>query len=225
MARERKNPPGFMIYFDSLDIFTELDDSQFREVILAAARFSRDGDEEITKHADQCVRMALRGLLPKLAADRERYIQKIEQTTKAGNAAAENRKNDSLTAASADDSQRPQADADDRSLKTTIKTTSAPSHITDVSGKRFAPPTHDEVRAYMAEYAGQKGLQVDPGHEAEQFRDYYDAGGWRVGQANRPMRNWQAAARRWLTNGFTSAPPARAAPVGTNQGISIEDLY
>jgi hypothetical protein len=32
--------------------------------------------------------------------------------------------------------------------------------------------------------------------EANSFVDYYESKGWLVGKS--PMRNWQAAARRWV---------------------------
>ena len=77
----------------------------------------------------------------------------------------------------------------------------------------------------MANYTNQKSLNVDPGHESGQFWDYYQGAGWRVGRAGRLMYDWKAAARRWLTNGFTSAPPARAAPARADLAVDPNVLY
>lgn len=54
-------------------------------------------------------------------------------------------------------------------------------------GKRFTPPTVDEVRAYCRE----RSNNVD----AEKFVDFYTAKGWKVGK--NPMKDWKAAVRTW----------------------------
>lgn len=62
-------------------------------------------------------------------------------------------------------------------------------------GRRFAPPTRNEVADFAKEYASQKGL--DPGgFDAERFCDYYTANGWKVGR--NPMRDWKATVRDWV---------------------------
>lgn len=62
-------------------------------------------------------------------------------------------------------------------------------------GRRFAPPTRDEVSAYALEYADEKRL--DPGgFDAERFVDYYTANGWKVGR--NAMRDWRATVRDWV---------------------------
>lgn len=48
-------------------------------------------------------------------------------------------------------------------------------------------PTLEEVQAFATEH----GLLVD----AEEFVDFYDSHGWRVGKT--PIRNWQATMRLW----------------------------
>lgn len=53
--------------------------------------------------------------------------------------------------------------------------------------RRFAPPTVDEVQAYMEE----AHLTMD----ADKFIDFYESKGWRVG--SQPMKDWKAAARNW----------------------------
>lgn len=56
---------------------------------------------------------------------------------------------------------------------------------TNVSTKKFIPPTVEEVRAYCQE----RGNKVDP----QAFVDYYTSNGWMVGR-NR-MKDWKAAVR------------------------------
>lgn len=53
--------------------------------------------------------------------------------------------------------------------------------------KRFTPPTVEQVKLYCIE----RGNTVD----AENFFDFYEAKGWKVG--NQPMKDWRAAVRTW----------------------------
>ena len=64
-------------------------------------------------------------------------------------------------------------------------------NISPLNTKVFCPPTVDEVRSYVAE----KGItNVDP----EQFVDYYQSNGWKVGRTK--MQDWKAAVRTWTRN-------------------------
>lgn len=68
-------------------------------------------------------------------------------------------------------------------------------------GKKFVPPTEDEVRAYCLE----RSNNVD----ASRWHAHYTANGWRVGK--NPMKNWQAAVRTWETsNGSHQRPDTRS---------------
>lgn len=52
---------------------------------------------------------------------------------------------------------------------------------------RFARPSLEEVQAYITE----KGYSVN----AQQFIDYYESNGWKVGKNS--MKDWKAAVRTW----------------------------
>ena len=54
-------------------------------------------------------------------------------------------------------------------------------------GKRFTPPTVEEVKAYC--------LERKNGLDAQAFVDFYSSKGWKVG--NNPMKDWKAAVRTW----------------------------
>lgn len=77
----------------------------------------------------------------------------------------------------------------------------------NISGKRFKPPTVDEVKAYCIE----RQNNVD----AERFMDYYTANGWKVGKNT--MKDWKAAVRTWERNGYSAK-----AKVGAN-GVRLAD--
>lgn len=61
---------------------------------------------------------------------------------------------------------------------------------TNVSKKKFVPPSVDEVRAYCAE----RNNGIDP----QSFIDFYESKGWMVGKNH--MRDWKAAVRTWERN-------------------------
>ena len=58
---------------------------------------------------------------------------------------------------------------------------------TNVSKKKFVPPTVEEVRAYCQE----RNNKVDP----QKFVDFYSCKGWMVGKNH--MKDWKAAVRTW----------------------------
>lgn len=62
--------------------------------------------------------------------------------------------------------------------------------LTPQRGKRFVPPTVEEVR----EYCYQRNNNVDP----EAFVDFYESKGWMVGKNK--MKSWKAAVRTWERN-------------------------
>lgn len=78
-------------------------------------------------------------------------------------------------------------------------------------GKRFAPPTLEEVKAYCKE----RGNGVDPQH----FFDYYTANGWKVGK--NPMKDWKAAVRSWENNGFGGKKQHQN---GRHKPVNLADL-
>ena len=55
------------------------------------------------------------------------------------------------------------------------------------SVKRFVKPTLEEVTAYCEERKN--------GISAQQFMDFYESKGWKVG--NQPMKDWKASVRTW----------------------------
>lgn len=71
--------------------------------------------------------------------------------------------------------------------------------------RRFAPPSVEEVRDFIAE----KGYHFS----ADAFMAFYESNGWRVGR--NPMKSWQAACATWERRhnegGFA---PDRASPPG-----------
>lgn len=65
---------------------------------------------------------------------------------------------------------------------------------TKTTRKKFIKPTIEEISAYCAE----RNNNID----SQQFYDYYEANGWRVGK--NPMKDWKACIRTWERNSFNN---------------------
>ncbi|MCA9233315.1 MAG: hypothetical protein KDA57_21905 [Planctomycetales bacterium] len=72
----------------------------------------------------------------------------------------------------------------------------------DNARKVFSKPAIEEIHAY----AGKIGKEID----AEEFWDYYEANGWRVGR--NPMKDWQAAVRTWIKRQPQYTKPKKPEP-------------
>ena len=100
----------------------------------------------------------------------------------------------------------------------TRTTTAAQAGKGNFSGKRldkaaqWVKPELEEIAAYCAER--QNG--IDP----EQFYDYYEANGWRMGQ--NPMRSWKAAVRTWERKKAGSSGENTPEPVPTTKPVAPE---
>lgn len=100
----------------------------------------------------------------------------------------------------------------------TRTTTAAQAGKGNFSGKRldkaaqWVKPEPEEIAAYCAER--QNG--IDP----EQFYDYYEANGWRMGQ--NPMRSWKAAVRTWERKKAGSSGENTPEPAPTTKLVAPE---
>lgn len=100
----------------------------------------------------------------------------------------------------------------------TRTTTAAQAGKGIFSGKRldkaaqWVKPEPEEIAAYCAER--QNG--IDP----EQFYDYYEANGWRMGQ--NPMRSWKAAVRTWERKKAGSSGENTPEPAPTTKPVAPE---
>ena len=100
----------------------------------------------------------------------------------------------------------------------TRTTTAAQAGKGNFSGKRldkaaqWVKPEPEEIAAYCAER--QNG--IDP----EQFYDYDEANGWRMGQ--NPMRSWKAAVRTWERKKAGSSGENTPEPAPTTKPVAPE---
>jgi hypothetical protein len=75
-------------------------------------------------------------------------------------------------------------------------------HTDKVVAGGFKPPTRDEIVAFCQE----KTLALD----VDKFLDFYGSKGWRVGKV--PMKDWRAAARNAVRDGWGRAGPGGQKP-------------
>lgn len=78
--------------------------------------------------------------------------------------------------------------------------------------KRFARPSVDEV----AEFCKENNLNVN----AQQFIDYYDSNGWKVGR--NAMKDWKAACRGWSRR--ENASPVKTKQIKSKPNFDIDKL-
>ena len=113
--------------------------------------------------------------------DIEAYTQKCEKNRESGG---------KRTVANASERQRTVANATKEKGKGEEKEEYSPPKSPSERGKRFDPPTVEEVQAYCSE----RNNSVD----AQTFVDFYASKGWLVGK--NPMKDWKAAVRTWERN-------------------------
>ncbi len=80
---------------------------------------------------------------------------------------------------------------------------------TNVSKKKFEPPTVDDVRAYCKE----RNNSVDP----QIFVDFYSSKGWMVGKNH--MKDWKAAVRTWEKSSRQSRETLANKKYDANKGM------
>lgn len=80
---------------------------------------------------------------------------------------------------------------------------------TNVSKKKFVPPTVEEVRAYCQE----RGNKVDP----QAFFDHYTSNGWMVGKNK--MKSWKAAVGTWERSSWQSRETPAQKKYDANEGM------
>lgn len=80
---------------------------------------------------------------------------------------------------------------------------------TNVSKKKFEPPTVEEVRAYCQE----RNNSVDP----QTFVDFYSSKGWMVGKNH--MKDWKAAVRTWEKSSRQSIETPAKKKYDANKGM------
>lgn len=177
---------GFVLYQESRPLIAKLTQEQKGDLLDAV--FAYDAGEEVPQmdSITEIVFLEVKGKMDRTAQNYEAICERRRD-------AANKRWADAKA------STRMQMDANDANAqdamqkcntKTETKTNIKENSPSESKRKAFAPPTVEEVRAYVRD----NGYGVNP----ETFVDFYTSKGWKVG--NSPMKDWKACVRTWSRN-------------------------
>ena len=163
-------------YLEEMSLYS---DEEFGRLCRALLRYSMSGEVQELAGLEKFAWQRVKTQEDRFQSSYEDMAAKRREAGKSGAAKRWDSKNSNAIDAMANDS---------KNAKTETKTETnipLPSEGGSVKRKKFAPPTLEEVAAYVA----QRGSCVDP----QAFIDFYEAKGWVVGKT--PMKDWKAACR------------------------------
>lgn len=175
----------FDSYIDAgLAISDEVERALYYSAILMYLRYGKEPDfESMTETA--------KGIFIAIKPSLEKSRQASENGKKGGRPKAENDKlpdenlNENSLLEKTDENEKAKSKS-----KSNYKKETTPNGVVKKS-ERFSPPTPQEVRDYVQE-------QDIGAIDAQRFCDYYAAQGWKLSNGN-AMKDWRAAARRWIS--------------------------
>lgn len=172
---------SFVMYSNWAEMLAEMPAEQAGILIKAISCYSLGKDFEIDDPVISAVFTMIRS---KLDEDRSKYDEKVERVTKMNESKRNRDDIDTKSKRNRDDIVGDTVNDTVTVIHNTVNNT--PPNPPQ-KGKRFVPPTVEEVR----EYCKQSGHNVNP----EEFVDFYSSKGWKVGSAS--MKDWKAAVRTW----------------------------
>ena len=169
---------SFVMYDEWGTLFTSLSDEVAGELIKAIFRHSR-GEQPVIE--DEVLRATFEMIAARIDTDKQKYNEIAEKR-----AAAAKARIDKQMISNDIKCEQMEANATDKD-KDKEKDKDIIINDNNKKSRRFTPPSLQEVR----DYCSQRGNKVDP----EQFIDFYESKGWKVGAA--AMKDWKAAVRTW----------------------------
>ncbi len=204
---------SFVVRYSWLESLQAVSDSDFREMVMAMLNFSKSGE---SPRFEGFKRVAWQSFEDALRSDAERYLEVCKKNKTNGSLGGQYGKlggrppktpNGDIETPNGDietpkNPQKPRTGGEkppktpdydydyDLLKERTLKSSKEKKiSLTRSKGKSsFVPPTIEEVGAYCLE----NGYDVDP----EQFVDFYQSKGWKIGKS--PMKDWEAAIRTWV---------------------------
>lgn len=197
------NKNSFVLYMDYKEKFSKLNNAQFGELMRMVFDYEM-GIEPVTD--DVMVDISFDVIRYDLDKNRAKYEEIVEKRREAGKSkgkqteASDSKRKQMQASANTSKQKTPDSDSvsdsDSDSDSVSVNDSDSVTQTMSVKKeknkkekrKRFTPPTLEEVM----DYAFEKGITIN----AEDFIDYYSSQGWKLSNGN-PMKDWQAAARRW----------------------------
>lgn len=171
---------SFVMYDEWGTLFTSLSDEVAGELIKAIFQHSR-GEQPVIE--DEVLRATFEMIAARIDTDKKKYNEIAEKR-----AAAVKARIDKQMISNDIKCEQMEANATDKDKeKDKEKDKDIIINDNNKKSRRFTPPSLQEVR----DYCSQRGNKVDP----EQFIDFYESKGWKVGAA--AMKDWKAAVRTW----------------------------
>ncbi len=198
-------------YLEEMELYS---DEEFGRLCRALLRYSATGEIPELTGQERFAWQRVRAQEERFQASYEEIAAKRSRAGKSGAAARWN------GSAIANDGNAISGNASCGNTETKINTNTdipLPSEGGDMR-KEFAPPTLEEVAAYVAK----RGSAVDP----QGFIDFYASKGWTIGKT--PMKDWKAACRnaehwdRWKQQGAKGG--GAFAPCGAEDTTGAEDV-
>lgn len=193
---------SFLLYRSFAEVMAELPDAEAGKLYKAIAAYALDGEEpELSGYLAGYFRL----IKPQLDANNNRYknglkggrpkkettgnkeekpVEMVEETD--GNKDEKPKENQKETTPQPNENEN-----ENENVNVNNKGSGAKS-----PRSRFKAPTREEVKQYAAE--NKLALNVD------NFMDYYESNGWKVGK--NPMKDWKATARRWSRENRAQEP-------------------
>lgn len=202
---------GFILYYDWEEYFDALESTEeVGELILALFAFAKRGEVEQFTGA---LKMAFTMMTRTIARDSEKWEQECKNRSEAARKRWDKEKSKVLynsipgstdyntlynsipgSTSYADNSNKI-IDNSNQIIDNNKKGVSneTPSAKKSAS-KKFVKPKVEEIAEYIKE--------KEYGINAQQFYDFYESKGWKVG--NTPMKDWKAAVRNWHSRAYGS---------------------
>lgn len=193
---------SFLLYRSFAEVMAELPDAEAGKLYKAIAAYALDGEEpELSGYLAGYFRLikpqldanntryknGLKGGRPKKEIDGNKEEKPVETEEKTdGNEEEKPKENQNETTPQPNENEN-----ENENVNVNNKGSGAKS-----PRSRFKAPTREEVKQYAAE--NKLALNVD------NFMDYYESNGWKVGK--NPMKDWKATARRWSRESRAQPP-------------------
>lgn len=171
---------SFMLYANALDVLDLLTDEQCGQ-LFRAIRDYVVGKE--LQELDQATRIAFCSIKNQLDRDREKYEAICEKNKESGRRGGRPKKADGFS----ENPNKPNGFFENPTKPKKAQTDTDTDTDSIYRGKRFVPPTLQQVKDYCSE----RHNSVDP----EQFINFYESKNWMVGKNK--MRDWKASVRTW----------------------------
>lgn len=223
---------GFILYYDWEEYFDALESTEeVGELILALFAFAKRGEVEQFTGA---LKMAFTMMTRTIARDSEKWEQECKNRSEAARKRWDKEKSKVLynsipgstdyntlynsipgSTSYADNSNQIIDNSNqiiDNNIKKGVSNETPPSKKS--ASKKFVKPKVEEIVEYIKE--------KEYGINAQQFYDFYESKGWKVG--NTPMKDWKAAVRNWeqrrKERGIQPQTPPKSEPQQQNSGTS-----